>query len=59
MVKSGKGRRTGGKPHAAKTLVLSVAAGEASDHGTQLSSVDEPLSTSKRTKQAIRDWSDE
>ena len=46
VVKSGKGRRIGGKLQAAKRLVLSVAAGEASDHGSQSSSDDEPLSTS-------------
>ena len=59
VVKSGKGRRTGGKPHASKRLVLSAAASEASYHGSQSSSDDVPLSTNKRTKQAIRDSSDE
>ena len=58
-VKSGKGRQTGGKPHASKRLVLSTAASEASDHGSQSSSDDVPLSTTKRTKQVIRDSSDE
>ena len=58
-VKSGKGRRTGGKPHASKRLVLSTAASEASDHGSQSSSDDVPLSTTKRTKQVIRDSPDE
>ena len=56
-VKSGKGRRTGGKPHASKRLVLSTAASEASDHGSQSFSDDVPLSTTKRTKQVIRDSS--
>ena len=58
-VKSGKGRRTGEKPHASKRLVLSTAASEASDHGSQSSSDDVPLSTTKRTKQVIRDSPDE
>ena len=58
-VKSGKGQRTGAKPHASKRLVLSTAACEASDHGSQSSSDDVPLSTTKRTKQVIRDSPDE
>ena len=58
-VKSGKGRRTGGKPPASKRLVLSTTASEASGHGSQSSSDDVPLSTTKRMKQAIRDSSDE
>ena len=57
--KSGKGRRTGGKPQAAKKLVLSVVAGEDADRGTQSSSDDVPLVTGSRTKRVIRDSSDE
>ena len=56
---SGKSRRTGGKPHAAKRLVLSVTAGNVSDRGTRSSSDDVPLSVSGRTKRVIRDSSDE
>ena len=59
VAKSGKGRRTGGKPQASKKLVLSVTAGEASDRSTQSSSDDVPLVGSGRTKRVIRDSSDE